>query len=106
MYCRVKDLKEAYKDTKLNLAYVFDKGGAEGMNPAAAQWFIYWLRKQKDPKVTLASVEGFNETELEEAVTAFFQTPTEIPVSTIGLPTSTSDSVGSDGPSPTSTTQP
>ena len=106
MYCRVKDLKEAYAATGLNLAYVFDKGGAETMNPAAAQWFVYWLRKQSDPKVTLASVEGFDEKELEQAVTAFFQPPTEIPASTTGLPVSTSVSVGSDGASPTSTTQP
>ena len=106
MYCRVKDLKEAYKDTGINLAYAFYKGGAEQMNPAAAQWFIYWLRKQKDPKVTLASVEGWVETELDKAVTAFFQPPTEIPVLTIGLPISTSDSVGSDGVSPILTTQP
>jgi len=106
MYCRVKELKEAYAATGLNLAYAFDKGGAETMNPAAAQWFVYWLRRQSDPKVTLASVDGYEERELEEAVTAFFQPPTEIPVSTTGLPASTSDSVGSDGLSPTSTTQP
>jgi len=106
MYCRVKELKEAYKDTKgLNLAYVFEAGHPERLDPAAAQWFVYWLRRQNDPSVTLASVEGFNEVELAEAVTRFFLPPTEIPVSTIGLPISTSASVGSDGASPTSTTQ-
>jgi hypothetical protein len=106
MYCRVKELKEAYKDTGLNLAYAFDKGGAEKMNPAAAQWFVYWFRRQKDSKVTLASVEGFEELELEEAVTSFFLQPTVTPPSMTGLPVSMSDSVGSDGASQTLTTPP
>jgi hypothetical protein len=110
MYCRVKDLKQAYKDTGgsdggLNLAYVFDRDHPERLDPAAAQWFVYWLRHEKDSTVTLASVEGFNEVELAEAVTRFFLPPTEIPASTTGLPASTSASVGSDGASLTSTTQ-
>lgn len=105
MYCRVKDLKEAYKDTGLNLAYVFDGGHPDKLDPIAAQWFIYWLRRQKDPTVTLASVEGYEEGELAEAVTSFFHKPSMTEASKPGLPISTSPLDGSDGVSSTSTTQ-
>jgi len=105
MYCRVKDLKQAYKDTGLNLAYAFDPEHLEKFNPAAQAWFIYWFRRQKDPTVTLESIEGFEEPELAEAVRSFFQKPTETTTPMTGLPISTSVSVGSDGVSPISITQ-
>jgi hypothetical protein len=103
MYCRVKDLKQAYKDTGLNLAYAFDLEHLEKSDPSAQAWIVYWFRHEQDAKVTLASVEGFDDLELSEAVTSFFHKPTATVTS--GLPTSTSASVGSDGVSPTLTTQ-
>jgi hypothetical protein len=104
MYCRVKDLKQAYKDTGLNLAYAFDGKHPEKLDPAAAQWFVYWFRHEKDSTVTLASVEGFDENELAEAVAGFFRKPS-MTTQGLGSPTSTSPSDGSDGASPISTTQ-
>jgi hypothetical protein len=102
MYCRVKDLKQAYKDTGLNLAYAFDLEHLEKSDPSAQAWIVYWFRHEQDPEVTLASVDGFDDLELSEAVTSFFHKPTKV---LTGSPASTSASVGSDGASPTSTTQ-
>ena len=101
MYCRVKDLKQAYKDTGLNLAYAFDIEHLDKSDPSAQAWIVYWFRHEQDPKVTLASVEGFDDLELGEAVTSFFRKPTATMPLTNGLPASTSASVGSDGASPT-----
>jgi hypothetical protein len=105
MYCRVKDLKQAYKDTGLNLAYAFDLDHLELSNPSAQAWIVYWFRHEQDPKVKLTDVEGFDDLELGEAVTSFFHKPTVTTALTIGSPASTSDSVGSDGASPTSIMQ-
>ena len=105
MYCRVKDLKQAYKDTGLNLAYAFDMEHLEKSDPKASQWIVYWTRHEKDATVKLEDVDSYDDKELFEAYAAFFQRPSTIEKPTAGSPTSTSVLDGSDGVSPISTTQ-
>jgi hypothetical protein len=100
MYCRVKDLKQAYKDTGLNLAYAFDLEHLEKSDPKASAWIVYWARHEKDATVKLEDVDGYDDKELFEAYASFFQKPIVTAISTVGSPTSTSASVGLDGASP------
>ena len=99
MYCRVKDLKQAYKDTGLNLAYAFDLEHLEKSDPKASAWIVYWARHEKDATVKLEDVDGYDDKELFEAYASFFQKPTVTVISIVGSPISTSASVGSDGAS-------
>jgi hypothetical protein len=101
---RVDELKQAFKDTRLNLVVAFED--PLHADPSACQWVVWHLRVKKDPALTLEQVTEFSHEELLEAVRDFFQRPSpQSAVSTTGSPESTSASAGSDGVSPTSTEQ-
>lgn len=100
----VNELKQAFKDTKLNLVVAFEDPAHS--DPLACQWVVWNLRHKKDPSVKLEDVTYFDHDELMEAVTDFFQRPSLKSVaSSTGLPESTSASADSDGASPTLTGQ-
>lgn len=104
MYCRAKDLKQAFEDTGLNLLVVLDPDKLDKADPVAMTWLVYWFRHEKDPSVKLADVTEYDDAELVEAYKSFFQKPT-IARQEPGSQVSTSALVGSDGASTTSTTQ-
>ena len=100
----VNELKQAFKDTKLNLVVAFEDPAHS--DPLACQWVVWNLRHKNDPTVKLEDVTYFDHDELMEAVTDFFQRPSPPKeTSTAGCPTSTSDSADSGGANTTSTTQ-
>lgn len=103
MYCRPKDLKQAFEDTGLNLLMVLSPDRLDKADPVAMTWLIYWYRHEKDATVKLSDVTSYDDSELFEAYKSFFQKPTTA-MSGLGSPTSTSPLVGSDGASLTSTT--